>query len=53
MTEDGDELICYKDGVKIPCECPRCQHPSSQCDYREGCAVLEAEKRAREAECPK
>lgn len=35
-------LICMKDNVEVSGANPRCQHPSSQCRFREACPVVEA-----------
>ncbi len=42
-----ERLICMTDNVEVSGEDPHCQHPSSQCRFRELCLVTEA-IRARE-----
>jgi len=52
-SAQADPLTCYHDNVDVPADAPRCPHPSSQCDYRELCPVIEAirAKAKRDATC--
>jgi hypothetical protein len=40
--QEQEVLVCVCDNVAVSPEDPRCQHPSSQCAYRELCPVRDA-----------
>ncbi|NQT36352.1 MAG: hypothetical protein HQ581_02620 [Planctomycetes bacterium] len=42
-----DALYCIRDNTSVSGETPRCQHPSSYCESRDFCPVVEAERRRR------
>ena len=45
-----DPLHCARDDAPVAEEDPRCKHPSSACDFRELCNVMDAIRRKRRAE---
>jgi len=45
--ESDRALFCFRDGTPVSAETPRCLHPSSKCDYRHLCEVVEAEREKR------
>lgn len=48
--EKTDEvLVCFRGGTPVRAEAPQCPHPSSFCDYRTTCMVVEAQRERRRA----
>ena len=40
-------LYCARDNARVRAEAPQCLHPSSFCQFRDFCPVLEAEREKR------
>ncbi len=36
------DLVCIRDNTTVPADNPICLHPSSLCEFREFCEVIEA-----------
>ena len=48
--KSSDPLHCARDNTPVDDEYPRCLHPSSVCDFRELCNVMDAIRRKHRAE---
>ena len=48
--ENSNELTCPRDETTVPADDPRCLHPSSLCEFREFCEIIDAMSRKRRAE---
>ena len=48
--KSSDPLHCARDNAPVDDEDPRCLHPSSACDFRELCNVMDAVRRKRREE---
>jgi hypothetical protein len=42
-----DTLVCFHDNVPVRADAPRCLHPSSFCEFRTSCPVIQAEREER------
>ena len=44
---DDRRLLCVRDNTTVPADAPECLHPSSFCEFREFCQVVEAARQKR------
>jgi hypothetical protein len=49
-AEHADALTCISDNVSVPADDPKCLHPSSFCQFRELCEVVEAARKKKRSE---
>lgn len=47
---DDDALFCAREGVLVQADAPQCLHPSSYCEYRATCPVVDAQRQWKRAE---